>query len=325
MIPGSPKDFSAASLASPIRGVDAATDPVVSSAPCGYFYVAYVGFTRGPGGKSYVAVSRFLDDRNNTGGGEDIAYLDTKVVATGSNDSPVNTFLDKPSIAVDTGRPALSLDPCQHRLYVSYTAFDGPETPQGFESRIMVARSTTSGETWETPVKISGAFSRIRASPWSSIRWTMADRSMPCGASSRPARTPSGPHRSTTAILGAPKIITNTPLATFDQPSLSKPDPAFRSNRTPSMAVASNGRIYGVWQERVNVSDCPANPNGPLGRPAANGTPRIVMMRSNDFGNVWTDDKGTVDKHHAVDFGDRCEESVQPDSAPSRAVPRFRR
>src|SRR5688572_25232342 len=160
LIPGSPKDLSAASLASPIRGVEAATDPVVASAPCGYIYVAYVGFTRGPGGKSYLAVSRY-QDRNNTENGDDIQYLDTRVLASANNDNPtLDTFVDKPAIGIDIDGPGSTSDACHHHAYVAYTVFDGPETSAGFKSRIMVARSPDSGQSWLAPVNVSGPFTQ---------------------------------------------------------------------------------------------------------------------------------------------------------------------
>ncbi len=93
-MPGSPFDDSPASLAAPVRGLEAATDPVAVAVPCGYVYVVFVAFTRG--GESKLVVARF-QDLNNEEGGDTWEYQGMQVVETGHN-ANYGHFLDKPNI-----------------------------------------------------------------------------------------------------------------------------------------------------------------------------------------------------------------------------------
>ena len=56
LMPGASFDDSPASLASPVHGLEAATDPVAFAAPCGVFHVAFLAFTRGGTSKMVVHV-----------------------------------------------------------------------------------------------------------------------------------------------------------------------------------------------------------------------------------------------------------------------------
>ena len=99
-LPGAPFDPSPASLASPLYGLEAATDPVAYSGPCGFIHVAVVGFTRGGASKMVVAT---YQDQNINEGGENIFYKYTSVIETGNN-ATNGYFLDKPSAVVDIAR-----------------------------------------------------------------------------------------------------------------------------------------------------------------------------------------------------------------------------
>ncbi|MGE5813553.1 MAG: hypothetical protein ACM36C_03625, partial [Acidobacteriota bacterium] len=102
MLPGNLLDGSSASVNSPIYGLEAATDPVVVSAPCGIFHVVFLAFTRG--GTSKMTVATYQDE-NNAESGDTILYKSMVVLETGNN--PDNGyFLDKPDIAVDVARSA---------------------------------------------------------------------------------------------------------------------------------------------------------------------------------------------------------------------------
>ena len=57
-LPGGPFDTSSASTASPVYGLQAATDPVVAPGPCGKFYVVFMAFTRGDESSSYPKIRR---------------------------------------------------------------------------------------------------------------------------------------------------------------------------------------------------------------------------------------------------------------------------
>ncbi len=64
-LPGAPFDQSPASLASPVYGLQAATDPVLAPGPCGKFYVVFMAFTRGD--ESKLVVARYQDLNNPRG------------------------------------------------------------------------------------------------------------------------------------------------------------------------------------------------------------------------------------------------------------------
>jgi VCBS repeat-containing protein len=101
-------------------------------------------------------------------------------------------------------------------------------------------------------------------------------------------------------------IIGSTPMAPFDQPTVSTEfaNPAllsFRSNGFPTAAVTGDGTVFVAWQERVNISE--GTPG--FGGPDPDGSPRIVLMRSNDGGGSFSDINGNAGSRTAVDFGDR--------------------
>ena len=58
LVPGYPQDASAIGLASPLKGYQAAADPVVRAGTSGLFYYSGLAFDRGDNGKSAVFVSR---------------------------------------------------------------------------------------------------------------------------------------------------------------------------------------------------------------------------------------------------------------------------
>ena len=98
-MPGYPQDTSAVGLASPLKGYQAAADPVVRAGTHGLVYYNGLVFDRGDNGKSGIFLARFID-RNNKENGDPIAYLGTSMVAT----SDGTVFLDKPWMAVDLPR-----------------------------------------------------------------------------------------------------------------------------------------------------------------------------------------------------------------------------
>src|SRR5215467_8690909 len=99
LLPGYPQDTSAVGLASPIKGRQAATDPVVRAGTNGLFYYAGIAFDRGDLKPSAVFVARYID-LNNDEAGDPIAYLGTTIVASSAS-SPQ---LDKTALAVDIPR-----------------------------------------------------------------------------------------------------------------------------------------------------------------------------------------------------------------------------
>jgi hypothetical protein len=328
MLPGAPFDASPASLASPIHGMEAATDAVGSSAPCGRFYVGFIAFTRG--GPSALAVATF-EDKNNTDGGHDIQYVKTTVVERGAA-SAIGKFLDKPALIVDPARSGGG-DSCAHTVYLAYSAFDGQENNGKFRSKIMVTRSTDGGETWDSSNKISEPYAHNQSAAMAidprangggaiTVMWRSFDPQGMLAATSTNGGT----------SFGRPVLLNNTPIQPFDQPTLPSPGGglpvsegfAFRSNALPTIAAAGDGTLYAAWQERVSLEGCSSTPQGAnCGRPSANGTPRIVLMRSRNAGATWTDAFGDPGARRAVDFGDRCENTVQPGLGPVVCRPSF--
>jgi len=105
LVPGYPQDGSPEGLASPVKGLTAAADPVVRAGTHGLFYYGFLAFDR-EGNLSRLAVARFVDmnDRESgdiASGTGPIRYVGTSVVDSGNS----GQFVDKPWLAVDVPRP----------------------------------------------------------------------------------------------------------------------------------------------------------------------------------------------------------------------------
>src|SRR5947207_565208 len=74
LIPGFPQDKSPAGLASPMKGLTAASDPVVRAGTNGMFYYGGIAFNRGSNGGG-LFLSRFID-LNNKENGDATRYPD---------------------------------------------------------------------------------------------------------------------------------------------------------------------------------------------------------------------------------------------------------
>lgn len=161
LVPGYPQDQSPEGLASPLRGLRAAADPVVRAGTDGMLYYSGIAFNRGSNvGKVFVA--RFVDLNNKENGdatlGRDpIKYLETTTIDVGTS----GQFLDKPWVATDVpragaatcslaGPPALSFP--AGNVYIAYAMFTGS---QGSSSKVMFRRSTDCGKTWGAIQKLS--------------------------------------------------------------------------------------------------------------------------------------------------------------------------
>ena len=79
LLPGFPQDVSPEGLASPIKGHEGATDPVVRAGTNGLFYFAGVAFDRGGSQPSAIFVARYMD-LNNREAGDPFGYVDTRLV-----------------------------------------------------------------------------------------------------------------------------------------------------------------------------------------------------------------------------------------------------
>ena len=184
LLPGYPQDNSPAGLASPIKGYQAAADPVLRAGTSGLVYYNGLVFDRGEGGKSGIFLTRFID-RNSKENGDPVAYLGTSMVVQSTGD----VFLDKPWMAVDMPRgngaalcvvggtptgarvkrnghrkrgrgngPPLMLDPGLDyvpagAVYVAYSAITGDDAT--LRSEIYLKRSMDCGVTWSQPIRVS--------------------------------------------------------------------------------------------------------------------------------------------------------------------------
>jgi hypothetical protein len=314
-MPGGPFDGSPASLASPIWGLEAATDPVAVAGPCGYVYVIFVAFTRG--GESKMVVARF-QDLNNNESGDTWEYQNMTVLETGNN-ADNGHFLDKPHIALDIWRGPGAPDQCSHRVYASYSTFTGLSKDGKIQSKVTFAKSEDFGESFVS-AKINKNFGQNQGS-FITVDSRPGEPGNNCGPGTvyvfwRHFFDPDTIIVTKTSDYGvkwsAPApIIGPEPMAPFDQPTISTSlasDPfsqlTFRSNGFPTAAftpVGVDGTLFAAWQEKVNIK---VGTTG-FGEPDPTGSPRIVMMRSTDGGGSWTDVYNNPNTRAAVDFGDR--------------------
>jgi len=267
----------------PIYGMEAATDPVLAPGPCGTFYLAFVAFTRGD--QSKMVVARYLDT-NDFEGGETFVYDGMTVVETGNN-AEYGYFLDKPDIEVDVMRPADPDNQCAHRVYVTYSTFNGLTKKEKVQTKMNFASATVLED--EAPVfdsiKINKNLNQNQGSAIAVDPRPGEPRDADGGGTVyvfwRHFFDPNAIIVRKSENYGArwsnPEIITSD-MAPFDQPTIpvgfGRDAITFRSNAFPTATVTSDGRVFAAWQERVN----------PSGEPDPSGSPRIVMMRSADGG-----------------------------------------
>src|SRR5262249_45973502 len=172
LLPGYPQDTSRAGIASPAKGSQAGSDPTVRASTNGLFFYSGIVFNRdqgttppGKGAQSapgMVFLARYVDN-NNRESGDSIQYIDTQIVHKGNR----SHFLDKPWLAVDIPRKnnvscSISVPNgdgtssvqtfAGGNVYISYTdaADDAPDS-----TRLMFARSTNCGASWEDPILLN--------------------------------------------------------------------------------------------------------------------------------------------------------------------------
>jgi len=285
----------------PIYGLEAATDPVLAPGPCGTFYLAFVAFTRGD--ESKLVVARY-QDTNAFEGGDTFIY-DGMTVAASGNNAEWGFFLDKPDIEVDIMRPTDSNDQCAHRVYLTYSTFNGLTKDEKVQTKMNLATSIDGGLTFTTQ-KINKTFnqnqgSAIAVDPREGTPKTTGGGTL--YVFWRHFFDPDAIIVRKSLDYGVkwsnPEIVTTTPeMVPFDQPTIpvgyGRDAITFRSNAFPAATVTNTGRVFAAWQERVNSS----------GEPAAGGTPRIVMMRSADGGG-WEGIGGG--SRTAIDMNERNE------------------
>ena len=278
LLPGFPQDgsFGIPSLdpSSPLRGYNAAADPVVRAGTNGLFYLAGLSFNRGDNQPSAIFVTRFIDNNNNEKG-DPIQYLNTTVVSTQTGAGAL--FLDKPWLAVDIPRAGAQTCvisganvPFQSfpggNVYLSYTSFVGNDEEQG---QILFRRSQDCGVTWSTPVVLTAGSSvnqgaTIAIDPGSGAVYVAWRRFKSNGVPDAILFVKSGD--------GGQTFTPPTVLATISPFDQDTSPTSFRTNAYPAMTVDAGGQVYVAWSQRGM---------GP------GGDTRIVMTTSNG-GQTWS-------------------------------------
>jgi uncharacterized protein YjbI with pentapeptide repeats len=249
LLPGYPQDVSTTGLQSPLKALQAASDPVVRAGTNGLFYVGAIAFLRGtstgpdiePTG--VIQVSTYIDNNNNEGG-DSIQFIHSVIIARGDDQH----FLDKPWIATDiprTGAGNCSF-PGQSfpagNVYAAFASFDPQNT-----SRIMFSKSTDCGAHWSIPVAISpGGFGD------QGVSMTVDPTTGTIYAAWRRILNGNQPDaifftKSTNfgASFSAPVQIAS--FLPFDQEPTAV---SFRTTSYPSIAADAAGRVYVAWAAR---------------------------------------------------------------------------
>ena len=288
LVPGYPQDTSPQGLASPLKGLTAAADPVVRAGTHGLFYYGLIAFDRN-GSLGRLAVARFVDlnDRENgdiASGTSPIRYAGTSIVDSGNS----GQFVDKPWLAVDVPRPGaktclIPTSPGQSVpggiVYMAWARFTGAKS-----TKVMLSRSLDCGATWSQPTKLSETDSinqglTMAIDPASGelyVAWRRLAAPNQPDAIVFTKSIDFGQHFTKATVL-AP--AGGAAFAPFDQNA----DPAqvpyrtvFRTTAYPALAVSVDGfgrsRVHAAWAQRT----------------APRGDARIVLSTSSDRGATWS-------------------------------------
>jgi hypothetical protein len=321
LLPGFPLDTSAAGMASPLHGFQAAADPTVRAGTNGLFFYSGIAFNRGTNAPGVVFVARFIDNDNKENGDathtngsltnlaptDPMQYLGTVIVDSGNS----GQFLDKPWIATDIPRgtatcsvPYTKADGSQGtqtipagKVYLAYTSFNGNLQ----STRIMLTTSSDCGATWNKPIKLSESNSVnqgtiIVIDPSSAnngaatvyVAWRRFASSSQPDAMEIVKSTDGG----NTFTKSFDAVLFSTSCSTTLPPN---PPPAgcpfdqgtstatFRTSAFPALTVDNTGRVYLAWSQRQPSGDA-----------------RIMMKVSSDGAN-WPSTPSLVDNGNVLD------------------------
>jgi hypothetical protein len=192
---------------------DRASDPAVAFDLQGDVYLSSLPILDESGGPTGVGVTV----NKSTDGGKTW----NKPVTVYEND---NAFSDKDWIAVDDGPSS----PFKGRIYAAW------DFPSSF-NQMVVAHSTDGGQTWSSPVNVSGAFG-IGAIPLV----------QPNGNVTLIYESLAGPYQASTSTDGG--VTWSSPVNIADDDSV--PIPNLRAPELPSGAVdPQTGTLYIAWQD----------------------------------------------------------------------------
>ncbi len=325
-LPGAPWDDSAVSQGTPIYGLQAATDPVLAPGPCGTFYLVFVAFTRGGESNLVVARYRDTNDLEGgdtivyegmtiveSGNNPDNGYfLDKPDIATDimRPSNSADQCADRVYVSYSTFNGLTKDQKIQTKINFAKSEDGGLsftttkiQMPYNQNQGSAIAVDPRPGMPKTTGGGTVYLVWRHFFSPDAMVmtktedfgkRWTRIQE-----------------------LTGDP------PFEKFDQPTISttglvaqgfadkdtvNPETAFRSNSFPTVEVAPflasggdtetetddvwDATVFVAWQERVDI-----DPDSPtFGEPYSlqressglvNGSPRIVMVRSQDRGATW--------------------------------------
>ena len=271
----------------PLHEYSTACDPTVRAGSSGLLFTSGIAFNRIEHGASAIFIARFMDNNTQANGDMDsIKYLDVNIIDEGTS----GQFADKPWIAVSApnyGSDTVPIHspgaPVQYvprfNVYLVYSIFLGSSDAEA-HSKIMFARSTDCGNTWEKPIKLSESVhicqgTNIAVSPKDGtiyIVWRQY------------AREENGiPHaivicKSDDSGQTFTKATEVAQIDPFDQFLYYD---RFRTSAFPALAVDHNGGVYVAWSQRGV---------GPYGEA------RIVIKTSDD-GIDWDGPVTAVDNH----------------------------
>ena len=251
LLPGYPQDNSTQGISSPLKGYEAAADPVVRAGTNGLFYFSGIAFDREDLGQSVTFVARYIDN-NNQENGDPIKYIDTTIIDMEIGE----TLIDKPWIAVDIPRSGSQIvpitvpdTPVQNipagNVYIAYSVFSGKQ--ESFRSKILFSRSTDCGTTWSIPIEIS---EKNMISQGTTV--AVDPRNGFVYAAWRHFGLQEGLDaiyitKSTNGGITFNKPSKVSEVEPFDQGTT---DISFRTNSYPTMTVDNSGIIYLAWSQR---------------------------------------------------------------------------
>ena len=313
LMPGYPQDTSAAGLASPLRGFEAAADAVVRSGPNGLFYYAGMAFNRVKDTTSQIFAARLIDN-NNKERGNPIEYKDATVLDKGTS----GQFLDKPWLAVDVpraaygpgaavwavsdsgehvnpnaaaGPDAVAMCRIETRLdngdlytqefpagnaYMAWARFTGEGTPN--PAKLMFARTTDCGRTWQAkPIsdnQLTSQGATIAIAPHNGNVY-VAWRQF--GKNGRPHAIYLSHSTDGGKTFSKPRAVIPAFLP-FDQ---AKTSGRFRTNSLPTIAADDQGRVYVAVSARGYADVFIENSDGTTTR---RDDARVVIAVSTDGG-----------------------------------------
>jgi len=293
LLPGYPQDTTAIGIASPLHVYEAACDPTVRAGSSGLFFVSGIGFDR-IGSGSGIFIARYIDNNTQAIGETDtIEYLDVNMIDEGTS----GQFADKPWIAV--AAPTDSNDTVQIQtshgiqeiprfdVFIVYSIFLGGGTGEE-HSKIMLAISSDSGNTWGRPIKLSESVhvcqgTNVVVSPYDGtiyVVWRQYSRGQQDVPDAIIMCKSSNKGRSFTKAKVFHVINPYDQFTYFEVPA----DPLvnrFRTSAFPAIAVDHNGLVYVAWSQ-LGVGVAPPD------------VPRIVI-KTMDGKNV--SDPTPIDDH----------------------------